>query len=206
MDDRDHQLGELMAQILAALNAGQPTEVDRLLDAAGDDRNVLLDMVELALSFRGPPDPNATAIAATAALPAFQPRAWPELLIAARHAQGLKRGVLVEALAERLHISSARGRERLRERYHEVETGQINPHDVSEALLGALGGLLGGFRSTLDSARLIPTFSLQTEVKFMRDGVALDGPEDTMVLMKSMMLPPDEPTDEERAVDTLFGL
>ena len=203
MDEREIELGNLLAETLVAFDEGRSADVDRLLDSAGDDRLELVEMVELSLTLRGPASPSSEAIEALAMTPAFDARSWPEILTEARHAQGIKRPALIAALAQRLGIVSPDGEERLRERYHEIETGQLDPRRISMAVVDALGDILGGMRAVLDATRLNPIGPLSPDVSFMRDGFDdVDG----MVLMDAMMAPPAEPTVDERRVDELFGV
>ena len=203
MDEREIQLGNLLAETLVAFDEGRSADVDRLLDSAGDDRFELVEMVELSLTLRGPASPSSEAIEALAMTPAFDARSWPEILTEARHAQGIKRPALVTALAERLGISSPAGEERVRERYHEIETGQLDPRRISTAVVDALGDVLGGMRDLLAATRLNPVGPLNPSVSFMRDGFDdLDG----NVMMEAMMASPSEPTADERRVDELFGV
>ncbi len=203
MDERDIRLGNLLAETLLAFDQGRTADVDRLLDSAGNDRFELVEMVELSLTLRGPASPSSEAIEALAMTPAFDARSWPEILTEARHAQGIKRPALVTALAERLGISSPDGEERVRERYHEIETGQLDPRRISTAVVDALGDVLGGVRELLAATRLNPVGPLNPSVSFMRDGFDdLDG----NVMMEAMMVSPSEPSADERRVDELFGV
>ncbi len=203
-DDRDLRLGELMADAVAAFREGRSADVDGILDAAGDDRSELLDMVELALALEGPRQPTPERIAAIADDPVFAPRAWPQILEEARHAQGLQRATVIERLAHALGLTSPAAQAQLRVRYHELETGQIPPTGVTDALLDALGDALGGIRSLLDATRLTPTGPLNPAVSFNRDGF-----EDlSAIAVEHQLLAFDapEPTPDEQRVDRLFGL
>ena len=91
----------------------------------------------------------------------------------------------------------------MRERYHEIETGQLDPRRISTAVVDALGDVLGGMRDLLAATRLNPVGPLNPSVSFMRDGFDdLDG----TVMMEAMMASPSEPTADERRVDELFGV
>lgn len=195
-DDRDILLGELMAEAVAALRARRFGDVDAILDRAGDDRAELLDMVELALALHGPAEPEPALIDELAVQPMFEVRAWPEVLSEARLAAGLKRPALVAQLAERLGLRDAEAR--LAERYHELETGQIEPAGVQPALVDALGDLLGGIRETLAATRLNPLPDLGPAVALNRSGDVLED--------VAMAAPPAPPTAAELQVDDLFGV
>lgn len=200
MDERELLLGELMAEVLAALDERRFDAVDPILERAGGDRQQVLDMVELALSIRGPAAPSAAVVDELAAAPMFDERAWTDILEPARHALGLKRPELVDRLAERLGVAGAAGRARLAERYHELEAGLIPAQGVAPALTGALGDLLGGIGDTLRQTRYNAA-GLGPAVAFNRTGAPLE------LDAVASMAPPDEPTtDAERLVDDLFGV
>ena len=59
MDEREIELGNLLAETLVAFDEGRSADVDRLLDSAGDDRLELVEMVELSLTLRGPASPSS---------------------------------------------------------------------------------------------------------------------------------------------------
>lgn len=198
MDEREILLGELMADAVAALRERRFEDVDAILDRAGDDRPQLVDMVELALALHGPAEPAPALVDELAASPMFDVRPWPEVLAEARKAAGLKRPALVAQLAERLGVDDD-GVELLEERYHELETGQIEPAGVKPALVDALGDLLGGIRETLRATRLNPLPDLGPAVALNRSG-------DMLADAALLSAPPDEPTASERAVDDLFGV
>jgi AcrR family transcriptional regulator len=196
-DDRDMLLGELMAEAVAALRERRFGDVDAILDRAGDDRAELLDMIELALALRGPAEPDPAVIDELAASPLFDVRAWPEVLTEARLAAGLKRPTLVARLAERLGVGDD-GRAHLERRYHELETGQLEPRRVRPVVADALGDLLGGIRDTLASTRLNPLPDLGPAAAFNRTGDVLEE--------HALQMEPPTPTAAERQVDDLFGL
>ena len=195
--------GDLLAYLLRALERGDMDDFEHQLALRSGQRDELLDLVDLALAVRGPATPDAATIAATAGLPAFQPRAWPEVLRDARHAQGIKRPRLVRDLADRLGITTAEGRERIRERYHEVETGQLDPRHVADSVLDALGDLLGGLSDVLTTTRLNPPSPLRPKMAFLRDG--FDDADSDQTVHAMALSVPTELTPEERRVDELFG-
>lgn len=200
MDEREILLGELMAEALEALEARRFDAVDGILDRAGDDRDRVLDMVELALALRGPAEPSEAVVREIADSAMFDERSWPEILQPARHALGLKRPELIDRLAERLGIGDAPGRARLGERYHELEAGLIPARGAAPALVAALGDLLGGIADTLAQTRYNGAAGPGPAVAFNRTGAPLELSADLM------LAPPDETTDSERLVDDLFGV
>ena len=199
MDGREILLGELMAEAVDALDARRFGDVDAILDRAGDDRQELLDMIELSLALRGPAQPSPQVVDELAASPLFDVRPWSEVLTAARKAEGLKRPALVARLADRLGIGDAAGRARLEERYHELETGQLEPTRVRPAVVDALGDLLGGIRETLAATRLNPLPDLGPDVALNRAG-------DMLADVVPIQSAPTPPTASELMVDDLFGV
>ncbi len=204
MDEREIQLGNLLADALTAFSDGRSADVDALIDQAGDDRAELLDMIELALMLQGPALPAQVDVETIAMTPAFDPRSWPAILTDARHANGLERPSLITQLADLLGFSSDDAREQMRVRYHELETGLIQPAGVQRPMLEALGDLLGGIRDTLAATRLSPVGPLHGEVVFNRKGFADVGDDTALMLMSKAMAP--ERTPDQRAVDKLFGI
>jgi hypothetical protein len=200
MDEREILLGELMAEVLAALDERRFDAVDPILERAGEDRQQVLDMVELALALRGPAAPSEAVVREIADSPMFDERSWPEILEPARHALGLKRPELIDRLAARLGIADAPGRARLGERYHELEAGLIPARGAAPALVAALGDLLGGIADTLAQTRYNGAAGPGPAVAFNRTGAPLELAADLA------MAPPDETTDSERLVDDLFGV
>ena len=196
-DDRDILLGELMAEAVAALRERRFDAVDAIVDRAGDDRQELLDMIELTLALHGPAEPSPALVDELAASPMFDVRAWPEVLAEARKAAGLKRPALVAQLAERLGIGAA-AEPHLAERYHELESGQLEPARVKPAVVDALGDLLGGIRETLAATRFNPLPDLGPAVALNRSG--------DMLAESTMLADAAPPTADERRVDDLFGV
>jgi hypothetical protein len=202
MDDREILLGNLLVDACAALDARQLDAFDAIVEQAGDDRQELLDMVEVALSLRGPVEPSPELVQQVAMTPMFDVRPWPEILETARLEASIKRPALLAQLAERLGIRDAEAQERLNERYHELETGQLEPARVQPALLDALGDLLGGIRETLAATRFNPMPDLGPSAVLNRSGdVAY-----SMMLTDEAAFGPEPTTDAERMVDDLFGV
>lgn len=201
-DERELHLGELLDHAVRAVDANDQAALETALAAAGDDCDELVAMVEAALTLRGPRTPDPTTISELAASPAFAVRAWPDILADARHAQGLQRSALVARLAERIGVTSDDGRQRLRIRYHELETGLIDPRGVADAVRDALGALLGGIADTLEATRAVPTGPSLPAVAFQRS----NEPELALGLeVDAMATATDEAPDAER-VDRLFGV
>ena len=203
-DDRDIRLGLLLAEAEQALLEQRYADADAIIARAGDDRAELLDMLEVALALRGPAQPSAERIEALAASPMFDLRSWPEILAEARKAAGIKRAEAVAGLAERIGVRDEPALERLEERYHELETGQLSPTGVKPALVDALGDLLGGIRETLAATRLNPLPDLGPQAVLNRS--ANEGVEMSRAMALPDAAPAAAPSAEERLVDDLFGV
>ncbi|MGI9187794.1 MAG: hypothetical protein ACR2J9_09845 [Gaiellales bacterium] len=202
MDDREILLGNLLVDACAALDARQLDAFDAIVERAGDDRQELLDMVEVALSLRGPVDPSPELVQQVALSPMFDVRPWPEILETARLEASIKRPALLAQLAERLGIRGEDAQERLNERYHELETGQLEPARVQPALLDALGDLLGGIRETLAATRFNPMPDLGPAAVLNRSGDLAE----SVIIADAVAFEPEPTTDAERMVDDLFGV
>ena len=202
MDDREILLGNLLVDACAALDARQLDAFDAIVEQSGDDRQELLDMVEVALSLRGPVEPSPELVQQVALSPMFDVRPWAEILESARLESSIKRPALLAQLAERLGIHDEEAQERLNERYHELETGQLEPARVQPALLDALGDLLGGIRETLAATRFNPMPDLGPAVALNRSAE----PMELMMMADAVMSEPEPTTAAERMVDDLFGV
>jgi hypothetical protein len=202
MDDREILLGNLLVDACAALDARQLDAFDAIVEQAGDDRQELLDMVEVALSLRGPVEPSPELIQQVAMAPMFDVRPWAEILESARLDASIKRPALLAQLAERLGIRDEAAQERLNERYHELETGQLEPARVQPALLDALGDLLGGIRETLAATRFNPIPDLGPSAVLNRSGDVLE----LKMMVDASTVEPESTTAAERMVDDLFGV
>jgi hypothetical protein len=202
MDDREILLGNLLVDACAALDARQLDAFDAIVEQAGDDRQELLDMVEVALSLRGPVEPSPELVQQVALSPMFDVRPWAEILESARLDASIKRPALLAQLAERLGIRDEAAQERLNERYHELETGQLEPARVQPALLDALGELLGGIRETLAATRFNPIPDLGPSAVLNRSGDVLD----LKMMVDASTVEPESTTAAERMVDDLFGV
>jgi hypothetical protein len=202
MDDREILLGNLLVDACAALDARQLDAFDAIVEQAGDDRQELLDMVEVALSLRGPVEPSPELVQQAALSPMFDVRPWAEILESARLEASIKRPALLAQLAERLGIRGEEAQERLNERYHELETGQLEPARVQPALLDALGDLLGGIRETLAATRFNPIPDLGPSAVLNRSGDVLE----LKMMVDASTVEPESTTAAERMVDDLFGV
>ena len=106
-------------------------------------------------------------------------RAWVEgqpPLLELRVQRGLKREEVVESLRERLGLAPEL-REKLRERYHELETGQLEPAPVDRRVWEALADAL---RTRVDElgawARPVPPLEAQVMYRARAGRAALASP------------------------------
>lgn len=202
MDAREILLGNLLVDACAALDERRLDDFDAIVEQAGDDRQELLDMVEVALSLRGPAEPSPALVEQVALSPMFDVRPWAEILESARLEASIKRPALLAQLAERLGIRGEAAQDRLAERYHELESGQLEPARVQPALLDALGDLLGGIRETLAATRFNPLPELGPSFALNRSTDAIE----MHMLLADAIDEPEATTDGERLVDDLFGV
>jgi hypothetical protein len=206
MSDTPEQLEALFANASTAMRERRYDDVDRALDAAAaidpQLRLDLLDLLDADAATRPARAPGAAEIEMLAALPMFDPRPWTEVLAEGRKAAGVKRSEVVAGLGERFAIADPEGLDLLEERYHELESGQLDPARVQPALRDALGDLLGGIRETLAATRLNPLPELGPDAVVARsttEHMALQ----TDALMDAAARPPSA---EERRIDELFGV
>lgn len=129
----------------------------------GDERAELRLLIEAFLeraprrrwdpdAFAGSLAERALARAGTGEEPATaeRPAGWPELLPALRTEARLKRRTVVERLAAA--IGFADQQQRVAAYYHRMEQGQLRPSGVSDRVLEALAGILGGSAEALRRA------------------------------------------------------
>jgi hypothetical protein len=199
-------LDELFAEYLAAEQRGERLDVAVLLDRAGAERAELADLIDAHLALAAP-RPDEAAIERLAADPrlAPPPLAWPDVLVAARQRLRLTRGAAVERLAGLLGVRGAPARERVEERYHELETGQLDPRGVSERLVDALGQLFPDAVQALARTRSQPAGALAPPRAAYHRPAGAPAPAPAAEEPRAAAPPP--PADPEvRQVDALFGV
>ena len=127
---------ELFAEYASAFARGERPRARDFLDRAGAEGDALAAMIERFL--QAAPRPAATpedALLAAGWLEGEPP------LVTQRVRLGLKRDDVVDALLGALRLAPGK-RERLREAYHELETGQLDPVGVDASVWSSLAEIL----------------------------------------------------------------
>lgn len=130
-------VNQLADEFVVRYRRGENPDMRAYLERAGDQRDELARLVEVLLRAVPPPEPTPEAIALARAWVAEQD---PPLL-ALRIDRGLRREQVVDSLAERLRLAPEL-REKLGLRYHELETGQLEPARVDRRVWQALSETL----------------------------------------------------------------
>jgi len=123
---------------------GERPDPREYLERAGERQGELAGLIEryLVSAPRSAPDPETVELA----------EAWARgesPLVALRVRRGLTRDAVLDELSERFKLDPA-ARPALRERYHELEAGLIEPRALSRRLTAALADLL---RTSEDAVR-----------------------------------------------------
>lgn len=135
------------------LNAGRVEPVERYLELVpSHERDELASMLATVLATRSPAaDPAevgsegyARALAAIDGVIASAGPAGvlPGALRTMRHARGIDRDQVIDALAEEFHISGADGRKTLARFYHQLETGKLLGSQLASRLIACLAKIL----------------------------------------------------------------
>jgi hypothetical protein len=123
---------QLVDEFVVRFRRGEDPDLRAYLARAGDEAEAFAALVDGLLQAVPPPEVTAERLALS--------RAWLQgesPLLALRTERGLERAEVVERLRERLGIAEAK-REKLRLRYHELETGQLEPERVDRRVWEAL--------------------------------------------------------------------
>jgi hypothetical protein len=181
-------IDELADEFVVRYRRGEEPDLRAYLERAGEQRDELARLVEVLLRAVPPPEPTPEAITLARAWVAEQD---PPLL-ALRVDRGLRREQVVDSLAEGLKLAPGL-REKLSLRYHELETGQLEPARVDRRVWQALSETLHARAEELIAwARPLP--SAVAPVMFRADSPK---PLDATFVE-------DRPAPDE--VDRLFGL
>ncbi len=126
---------QLFEEYVAAFAAGERPDLRAYLARAGAARDELAELVDRFLVWADAPEPDDDAVAIA--------QAWiggEAPLVALRVRRGLTRDRVVDGLMSRLGLpASLAGK--LRRRYHELETGQLDVRRASPALLDELAAV-----------------------------------------------------------------
>ena len=177
---------ELLDEFIVRYRRGEDPDLRDYLARAGERADELGLLVEGVLRAVPPPEPSEESVALARAWVAGQPP-----LLELRVERGLTREAVVDLLREGLGLAPER-REKLRLRYHQLETGQLEPAPVDKRVWQALADALRVRVEELRSwAR--PVAQLEAQPMFRRESSA------SYVAIPEQQEPPDE-------VDRLFGL
>ena len=127
----------LFEEYVAEFARGDRPDLRAYLARAGEGREELAALVDRFLQWAEAPEPDEDAVALA--------QAWIEghaPLVELRARRGLSRDAVVEALIARFGLQPAL-KDKVRRRYHELETGQIDAAAADPSLLECLAELLG---------------------------------------------------------------
>ena len=130
------RLERLLDEFAVRFRRGERPNLREYLGQAGDEAEELARLVNAFLAAAPPPPVSEEAVALS--------RRWVEgesPVLALRVERHLKRDEVVDALLSRLGLEPQR-REKLRLRYHELETGQLEPARVDRRVWDALAQTL----------------------------------------------------------------
>lgn len=165
---------------------GERPDSRAYLERAGDDAPLLLELIDEHLQWAPPPEPDPDLIAGISAWRMGEP-----LLVELRRRRGRRRSAIVDALMAALEIDSSK-RERVRDNYHRLETGQLTLSGVDGRVLRVVATALGV--RVADLAAWPGEHGLERAL-MMRDAIAAEG-------LPEAWPSPAEPDD----VDRLFGI
>ena len=136
-------LDVLFDEFAAAFARGEHPDALSYVDRAGADSDALARMIESFLaSAPGQPADEETTAKLNALVLAHPPYVEEPPLLEARLEAGKRRAELVDALVRLLGLAPAL-RDRVAERYHQLETGQLDPDRVDGRVWGVIEGILG---------------------------------------------------------------
>jgi hypothetical protein len=180
---------QLADEFVVCYRRGEDPDLRDYLGRAGDESEELARVVEVLLRAVPPPEPTPEAVALARAWVAEQE---PPLL-ALRLERGLRREQVIDSLAQRLALAPTL-REKLSLRYHELETGQLDPTRVDRRVWQALGATLRAKAEVLMTwTRPMPRPT--APVMFRAELAPAEAPPPLL----------DEPNEPDQ-VDQLFGL
>lgn len=119
---------QLFEEYVGRFTAGDRPDLREYLQRAGGEQDELAKLVDRFLQWAEAPEPDEDAVAVA--------QAWIEgeaPLVALRTRRGLKRDAVVDALMARFGFAAG-SREKVRLRYHELETGQLDLGRVDSTL------------------------------------------------------------------------
>jgi hypothetical protein len=178
---------QLFEEYAGRFTAGERPDLRSFLDRAGDGREELAELVDAFLLWAEAPDPDDDAVALA--------QAWLDgeaPLVALRVRRGVRREDVVDAIVARFGLAKLRGK--VERRYHELETGQIDPRRADPSLLEEVAAVLRTRVADLLAWRPRP---LAAEAAYFRSEPALAAP-------PPMAAAPQAPVEARDQVDRLF--
>ncbi len=175
---------------------GDRPDIDDYLGRAGGDADELADLIEGLLMCTASPEPSPESVVIVRAILDGRPP-----LQALRTAKGRRRDDVVGRIRQALGTPE-RLRERLRDRYHELESGLLDLRGVDGRVLDAVAAALGMRAADLpawqplqmaDAHEAAPVWARSTEPVLELD----------VVMSLDAMAAPDPEASE---LDRLFGL
>lgn len=172
---------------------GDRPDVQDYLARAGDGADELADLIEGLLLTAPSPRPHPDSVAVVRAMMAEEPP-----LAALRASRGTHRRQVVDRILAVTGLQPAT-RERVHDRYHELETGQLDPARVDRGVLGAVAEALGMRLADLPLWRPAPP-TLTAEAALARSAAPMAEPP----APPAGPAPAQDPALAE--VDRLFGV
>lgn len=181
---------QLFDEYAVRFRRGERPDLREYLRRAGDGADELAALVDVFLQAAPAPEPDEEALARARALVEGEPA-----LLAARNRRGITRAQVVDALIERLGLDEAK-RDQVRRRYHELETGQLEPKRVDARIWEALAPVLETAVADLRSWRpSLPPAPSAASAYYRAEAEA-------QVAARLRERPPEEPDE----IDRLFGV
>jgi hypothetical protein len=177
---------QLFEEYVSRFAGGERPDLRSYLEQASENRDELAELVSRFLQWADAPEPDEDAVAVA--------QAWLEgeaPLVALRARRGVRREDVVDALMARFGFAAGL-REKVRRRYHELETGQIDARRADPALLDELAALFKARVADLLAWRPRPLAAEAAYFRASAPGLA-------------QRLPDQESRVEPDEVDRLFG-
>ena len=182
-------VAHLLDEYAVRFRRGERPDLREYLQRAGEGADELARLVDAVLQAVPPPAASEEAVELS--------RAWVEgasPLLELRTRRRLRRADVVDALLEDLGLGLAQ-REKLRRRYHELETGQLEPERVDRRVWQALAETLQARVEDL-AAWTRPAAAFDEGLAYYRVS------EPVAASMPARAMPAEEPDE----VDRLFGI
>ncbi|MEW6581281.1 MAG: hypothetical protein AB1416_00785 [Actinomycetota bacterium] len=140
----------LLEEYRARFLAGEEPDARDFIERAGARGPELADLLDGFLRTAPAADPTPEDVALVRAIGEGEPS-----LLAQRTARGVRRGAIVDALMTRFGFAKA-SRSAVADRYHELESGLLDPRRVDPGVLDAVAAALGVARGQLSFGRPRP--------------------------------------------------